>query len=169
MLIIESERLLLRRVNLDDVDDLYREVFSNLEVVQYTFGKGIKNKVQAQSYILENCNTKGVFGLSALIERGSGKVIGLGGVMECQYLNVFDYEFGFILGKKYWGQGYAKEIGRAQIDYIKDNTSATRALALVSPSNLGSVKTIVSLGLEYLTSIDTKGRSSRDVYVQYFS
>jgi len=51
MLIIESERLLLRRVNLDDVDDLYREVFSNLEVVQYTFGKEIKNKVQAQRAI----------------------------------------------------------------------------------------------------------------------
>jgi len=169
MVIIESERLLLRRVKLEDVDDLYREVFSDLEVVKHTFGKEIANRAQAQRYIIENCNTDAVFGLSALIERESGAVIGLGGVIECQYLDVLDYEFGFILGKSYWGKGYAKEIGRAQIEYIKAKTSAIRVLALVSSSNLSSVKTITNLGLEYLTCIETQGRGSRDVYVQYFS
>jgi len=168
-MIIESERLFLRNVTVGDVDDLYREIFSDLAVVKHTFGKEITSKVQAQNYILENTNTEGVFGLSAMIERDGGKLIGLGGVIECHYLDVVDYEFGFILGKSYWGKGYAKEIGRAQIDYIKDKTSATRALALVSSVNLGSVKTITNLGLEYLTSVETKGRGSRDVYIKYFS
>jgi len=165
MVIIESKRLFLRTVNIDDVGNLYREIFSDIAVVKHTFGKQITNKTQAQTFIEKSCNFDGVFGLSAIVERASGNLIGLGGVLECSYLATLDYEFGFILGKKHWGKGYAREIGQAQIDFIKTQTNATRVLALVSPSNLNSLKTLKNLGLEYSTTLKAGDRGDRQVHI----
>ncbi|MFA9374098.1 MAG: GNAT family N-acetyltransferase, partial [Poseidonibacter sp.] len=92
----------------------------------------------------------------------------LAGNIECNYLDEKDYEFGFILGKDFWGKGYATEIGKAQIDFIKNELKGKRVLALVHKDNIGSIKTIEKLGLIHLTTVQTDGRGNREVYIKNF-
>ena len=168
MKILETNRLILRTTSLNDIDDLYTQVFSNDEVVRYTFGSDGLNLEDTKEFIKANCNFDKEFGLSTLIEKKSNKIIGLAGNIQCSYLETLDYEFGFILGREFWGKGYATEIGQAQIDYIKNKIKAKRVLALVHKNNLASIKTIEKLGLSHFISIQTDGRGEREVYIRYF-
>lgn len=120
MNIIETQRLIIRNTKTEDIEELYKQVFSNDEVVKYTFGKELSSFEDVKSFVEKSCNFDKKLGLSTLVEKDSSKVIGLAGVIECDYLGNTDYEFGFILGSNFWGgRGYATEIGQAQINYIK--------------------------------------------------
>ena len=169
MKIIESDRLYIRTLSLTDTPTLYSEIFSDPDVVKHTFGQEIGNLSQAQNYIASNGNFNDYFGLSALVNKEEDQVIGLAGVLECNYLGQTDYEFGFILGKNHWGKGYATEIGQAQIDYIKNTLNTPRVIALAEKSNIGSVKTLQRLGLTYTKTVTTADRGDRDVFILAFN
>ena len=168
MIILETARLLLRTTRLDDTNDLYKQIFSNEDVVQFTFGREGLNIEETENFIKNNCNFDSKLGLSTLIEKKSGNIIGLAGNIECNYLDEKDYEFGFILGKDFWGKGYATEIGQVQIDFIKNELKAKKVLALVHKDNIASIKTIKKLGLIHLTTVQTNGRGNREVYIKKF-
>ncbi|MGB1237693.1 MAG: GNAT family N-acetyltransferase [Pseudomonadales bacterium] len=163
-MLIQSERLIIRNTVLEDSAALYREVFSDSEVVQHTFGRAIHSLSAAEEFIQQHCNFSGPFGLATLVERNSGEIVGLAGVIESHYLNTLDYEFGFILGQRFQGRGYATEIGRAQINYIEQSLNATRVIALASPDNRASIHTIEKLGLTYMTTLCAGARGDRAVY-----
>jgi len=168
MNIMETDRLILRTTIPQDTNDLYKQVFSNDVVVKFTFGSDGLNIDETKDFIKNNCNFDKKLGLSTLIEKISGRVIGLAGIIECNYLEKKDYEFGFILGKEFWSKGYATEIGKAQINFIKNEFKGKRVLALVHKDNIASIKTIKKLGLNYLTTVPTNGRGNREVYIKNF-
>lgn len=168
MKILQSPRLILRNTLLEDSLFLYEEIFNVDEVTQFTFGKELNNFEQCEEFIKKQCNFDAVLGLSTLVEKQTDKIIGLAGVIECDYLGTQDYEFGFILGKSFWSKGYATEIGEAQIKYVKEVLKAKRVLALVHKDNTASVKCIKKLGLQYEKSVTTINRGSRDVYILEF-
>lgn len=164
MNIITTKRLILRNTKLEDIDTLHDIIFKDPTVVKYTFGSEIFNYEDTAKFINENCNFDKKLGLSTLIEKQTNNIIGLAGVMKVNYLEKEDYEFGFILSLNSWGKGYAKEIGDAQIEYIKTNLNTSRAIALVHKQNASSLKCIEKLGLKYLTSIKIENRGNREVY-----
>ncbi|WP_164967596.1 GNAT family N-acetyltransferase [Arcobacter sp. CECT 8985] len=169
MNILTTKRVLLRTFNNTDIDTLYKKIFKCSEVVKYTFGNENFSYEQTKNFINKNCNFKNKIGLSIIEKKDTNEVIGLGGVLECKYLDEIDYEIGFILAKQFWKKGFAKEIGQAQIDFIKDELKAKRALALVDKNNTNSIKTIKSLGFDYFKSITTSdSRKLRDVYILNF-
>jgi ribosomal-protein-alanine N-acetyltransferase len=168
MNIIETDRLILRTTILQDTNDLYKQVFSNNDVVKFTFGSDGLNIDETKDFIKNNCNFDKKLGLSTLVEKIRGRIIGLAGNIECNYLEKKDYEFGFILGKEFWGKGYATEIGKAQINFIKNELKGKRVLALVHKDNVASIKTIEKLGLNHLTTVPTNGRGNREVYIKNF-
>ena len=79
-------------------------------------------------------------------------------------LDLTDYEFGFILGQKFWQKGFATEIGQAQINYVKDAIKAKRVLALVHQNNIALIKCVKNLGLKHLTSTSLETRGEREIY-----
>lgn len=163
MEILNTNRLLLRTINVDDFETLYKIIFKDEDVVKNTFGSQMLTKEETIEFFKENANFKDKIGLSVLVEKEQNRVIGLAGVLRCDYLGEEDYEIGFILEKNSWGKGYAKEIGLAQIQQIKQDIKAKRALALVDSVNIGSIKTIESLGLKKFSEVETS-RGHRLVY-----
>ncbi|WP_164968119.1 GNAT family N-acetyltransferase [Arcobacter sp. CECT 8986] len=169
MTILTTNRLILRTFKNTDIDTLYKDIFNCSDVVKYTFGNENFTYEQTKDFINKNCNFKDKIGLSIIEKKDTSEIIGLGGVLQCNYLDDVDYEIGFILSKKFWKQGFAKEIGQAQIDFIKDEFKAKRALALVDTNNNASINTIKSLGFDYLKNIKTSdSRKQRDVYILKF-
>lgn len=168
MQILTTKRLILRHTQFEDADFLYEHIFKDVDVVKYTFGKEMFTKEQSLEFIKNNCNLNKAFGLSTLIEKETDEIIGLAGVVECEYLEQKDYEFGFILAKKAWGKGYATEIGQAQIDFIKNILKAPRVLALAAKENEGSTHAIKKLGLEFVKDIHIPKRGAREVYLKSF-
>jgi len=164
-MIFETSRLYLRRLTKEDIKELFVQIFSNKEVVKYTFGYNLFSFDEAKGFIENHCNFDDILGLSVIEEKESSKVIGLAGIIKCDYLDCEDYEMGFILGKPFWGKGYATEIGEGQIEFAKNRLKANRVLALAHKDNIRSLNCIKKLGLKYCKTISTNdGRGDREVY-----
>ncbi len=167
MEILNTDRLILRTMKKEDFQILYEKIFAHMDVCRYTFGsKGFDFK-KTCNFLLQYGNFSSKIGLSTLILKENASIIGLGGAVPCKVLGGEDYEIGFILEKNSWGKGYAREIGQAQIEFIRDDLKKFQALALADPRNKGSIKVINALGFEYIKDVwDTKGL--RKVFVKKF-
>lgn len=168
MILLESPRLYIRNTHVEDISILHKIIFNDKEVVKHTFGNEEFTLEETEKFIKQSCNFDKTLGLSTLIEKDTEKIIGLAGVILCDYLEQTDYEFGFILSRDTWGKGYATEIGKSQIDYVQDVIKAPRVIALVHCENNASKKCIKKLGLKYFTTINTQNRGNRFVYLKEF-
>ncbi len=156
MKILETKRLLLRTMREDDFDALYERVFSCEDICRYTFGSSGFSKEESIKFLKENANFSSSIGLSTLVEKKSGQIVGLSGLMPCDALKQEDLEIGFILSREAQGKGYAKEIGKAQMDFALHTLNKPRVLALAHPDNVPSLKAIEKLGFFYVKTLKTR-------------
>jgi len=63
-----------------------------------------------------------------------------------------DTHIGYLLGESYWGKGYATEILKGLIDFIKSEDQITRLIAGVVPDNVASIKLLHKLGFIHSSS-----------------
>ena len=166
--IITTDRLILRSANNSDLDHLYNIVFSDPEVMSQAFaGKPLSRK-QATDFFTSffDCDGNGMQ-LGVLTLKGAGTVIGFAGLLESTAIGKQDFEIGFVLGREFWGRGYATEIGLAQIEYGLAQKKCTRLLAFVSPQNEASKSVLLKIGMQHHSTIKTSSRGMRDVYIVY--
>ena len=163
MEILNTNRLILRTMKEEDFDTLYEKIFSNKKVVANTFGSGGFSKEETKEFLKNKGNFDKNIGLSVLIEKENKNIIGLAGILPCNYLNEKDYEIGFILEENSWGKGYAKEIGLEQIEQIK-KLGKKRAIAAASKENISSHKALTSLGFEVIKESYDEIRGKRVIY-----
>lgn len=100
-IIIETDRLILRRFNEEDLNDLF-EYLSCEEVVKYEPYKAF-NLTEAKKHLDWLVSTEEMIAVEL---KSNHKVIGN------IYLGNRDFqslEIGFVFNKLYWNQGYAKE------------------------------------------------------------
>jgi RimJ/RimL family protein N-acetyltransferase len=163
---ITTERLVLRSTRKSDLDSLYKMVFSVPEVMSHAFG-GEPYAADSAADFFENCFDHDGNGkqLGVLCNKDSDIVVGFAGLLECQVLGEPDYEIGFVLGREFWGQGYATEIGRAQIEYGLGVIGCKRLLAQVAPTNQSSISVLRKIGMVYHATVDSEFRGMREIYI----
>lgn len=82
-----------------------------------------------------------------VFELKSDELIGCCGLRP---YNESQYEIGFHLRPKFWGQGYAVEAANAVIDYAFTVLQAEGLFAGHNPNNTASKKVLVKLGFSYI-------------------
>jgi [ribosomal protein S5]-alanine N-acetyltransferase len=89
----------------------------------------------------------------AVCLKESGKIIGWCGVgiLDCFYP---EKEIYYLIGRDYWGKGYATEAMTSLIHYCFKTIGLQRIIALAKSENIASIKVIQKLGfkLEHLVS-----------------
>jgi len=83
----------------------------------------------------------------AIFLKENNKFIGWGGfgVIDCFYP---DKEIYYLIGKEYWGKGYATEAMSALIHYYFNTIGLDKLIALAKPENISSNKVIQKLGFK---------------------
>lgn len=136
-IILETDRLILRRYCKEDLQDLY-EYLSDEEVVMHEPYKPM-NMTEVQGNLEWRISTDEMIAVEL---KNNKKMIGN------VYLGKREFEaleIGFVFNKEYWGNGYAKESCAALIQ--KAFTEGVhRIFAECDPDNLGSWKLLESLG-----------------------
>ncbi len=150
-------------MRVEDFDILHEKIFSNTKVVENTFGSSGFSKEETKEFLKNKGNFDKNTGLSVLIEKEKQSIIGLAGILSCDYLDEQDYEIGFILEENSWGKGYAKEIGLEQIEQIK-GLGQKRAIAAAAKDNLSSHKALSSLGFKLEKTAYDEIRGERVIY-----
>jgi len=137
-----SDRLLFRSLSSFD-QGAWLEFFID-ESYHHFLGQdlSVPAKTRAKIWIDRQMQRKdeNEFGQLAIIEKVTGKLIGLGGIICREMNNTVEYEVTYSLIPRYWGKGYATELARHFRDYAKDNLSIDSVISMIHPENGASIK-----------------------------
>ncbi|MBE0579237.1 MAG: GNAT family N-acetyltransferase [Devosia sp.] len=137
MMEIRTERLLLRRPRLDDLDAMF-EIMSDPVAMRYWSTLPHANREVTRPWLERKIARTADGGEDFVIEH-EGRVIGDVGAGRLP-------DFGFMLRRDCWGKGFATEASRAFIDHAFRNTAATELCADVDPRNMASLRVLDRLG-----------------------
>jgi [ribosomal protein S5]-alanine N-acetyltransferase len=137
MQILETDRLILREFQLDDVDALAR-ILSDAETMRF-YPLHFDRK-EVEDWIDRNRRryTKDGHGLWAVVLKSSGELIGDCGLTVQDVEGSNEIEIGYHVRRDLWGQGFATEAARACRDYGFTNLGFSRLVSIIRPENFAS-------------------------------
>lgn len=143
--IVETERLLLRPVTLNDAEAMF-EYASDRENTRYTFPTNqsleeTKNNI-AQFYL---ANPLGRWGIEL---KSNGQFIGTIDLHKIDPI-LKKAAIGYIINKKYWNQGLTTEANRAVIELAFEKIGMNKLSALHDKDNPASGKVMEKSGMRF--------------------
>ncbi|PWN64460.1 GNAT family N-acetyltransferase [Chryseobacterium oncorhynchi] len=146
--VLETERLILRQLTLNDSEDLF-EYFSQDEVMEYYDLDTFKTLEDAQ-HIIQHFNSefKERKGFRWALElKSEKKVIGTCGYHNW-YHEHFKAEIGYELNPLYWQQSFMKEAILPILTFGFESMRLHRVDAFIDPANISSEKLLSSLNFQ---------------------
>lgn len=144
--ILDTERLTLRELEPNDLDFL-AGMMADPEVSHH-YDRRFSREASEQWLFrqLERYQADG-HGLWLAVEKATGTPVGQVGLMMQMVENRKRPEIGWLLGRKYWGKGYATEAGAAVRDAAFSRWHYPEVISLIRPANTPSQKVAERLGL----------------------
>src|SRR5262245_27791279 len=137
--ILETERLLLRRLIMDDLDNLFA-LYCNPEIRRY-FPEGVLNYEDTKDELEWHMNghpRHPELGLWATIHKETGNFIGRCGLLPWEIDDKLEIEIAYLIDKAYWGQGLATEAAKGILQYGFEQLKLSRLICLIDPDNIAS-------------------------------
>ena len=164
MKILETERLILRRLILDDLDALFA-LYSDPEVRRY-FPEGTLTYEETKEELEWFLNGHPKFpqlGLWATIHKETGRFIGRCGLLPWTIDGRDEVEVAYMLAKDVWGQGLATEAAQAILDYAFDQLGYSRLIVLVDRENTASIRVATKIGMTF----EKEGQDDKGPFLLY--
>lgn len=146
---IETERLNLRRFEVRDAEDMYRNWASDPEVAKYVtwpVHESVENTRQLLR-LWENDYTETVYRW-AIVPKTLNEVIGSIDVVRMNE-KVQEVEIGYAMSREWWNQGIMTEALKAVIDYMIHRVGMNRVTARHIVANVGSGRVMEKAGMRY--------------------
>lgn len=160
-IIIETDRLILRKLEYTDEMDLF-EMDADPEVHLYIENKPVKSVediTKAIELLKEQYQRNGI-ARWAVVDKKTKECIGWAGLKYFDYTlnnHINFYELGYRFKKKHWGKGFATESSKAIINYGFKTFSINSIFAITDPRNVNSKKVLAKLGFVYQETFDYEG------------
>lgn len=149
MKVLETERLILRWVSLEDAEFILG-LLNEPSWLRFIGDKGVRTLEDARAYILKgpvDMYSRLGFGLYLVELKKSVLPIGMCGLIKRDTLE--DVDIGFAFLPAYWGKGYAYEAAAAVMTYGEKVLGLNRIVAITSLDNDRSAKLLEKLGLRF--------------------
>lgn len=149
MPVLETKRLTLRRMTLEDAPFILRLV-NEPSWLRFIGDKNVRNLDDARRYIQTgplDMYAKFGFGMFLVQLTSSSEAIGACGLLKRDTLPAPDIGYAFL--PEFWGQGYAFEAAAAVLSYGHKNHGMTRIMAITSPDNASSVRVLERCGMKF--------------------
>jgi RimJ/RimL family protein N-acetyltransferase len=145
-IILETERLSLREIAEDDLDDLL-EIWGDPEAMRF-FPRTLDSQAM-RAWIERNQRRYEQYGhgLWAATLLGERKLVGDCGLVIQEVDGIEELEVGYHFNRKYWGRGFATEAARACMDYAFERLGRRRIISLIRPENTPSRRVAERNGL----------------------
>jgi len=165
--ILETPRLLLWRLTLDDLDAL-AALYSDPEVRKY-FPEGTLTYAETKEeleWITDVYYGQYGYGLWATILRETGEFIGRCGLLPWTLDRRFEVEVAYMLARAHWGRGLATEAAQGIVDYAFNQLHFTRLICLIDADNAASQNVARKLGMSFEKEIDD-GQGPAQMYAMH--
>ena len=150
MLVLETERLLLRPFTTDDAPFVLM-LLNEPSFIRFIGDKNVRTLEDARQYLLTGpiaSYERNDFGLLLIELSDSHTPIGMCGLLKREELPAPD--IGFAFPPDYWGRGFAFEAAAAVMKDARGRLKFDQILALVNPDNDASIKLLERLGLRFM-------------------
>jgi RimJ/RimL family protein N-acetyltransferase len=149
MTVLETERLSLRRLTVDDAEFILA-LLNEPSFLRYIGDKKVRNLDDARQYILNGpvgSYERHGFGLNCVELRESHTPIGMCGLLKRDELP--DPDIGFALLPDFWSKGFAFEAAQAVLKDARERLQLQRILAITSLDNEASINLLQRLGFKF--------------------
>ncbi len=148
-MILETERLTLRRLTPDDAPFIF-ELVNEPAFLRYIGDKGVRTLEDAVGYIqngpVVSYNRHG-YGLYLTVLKDGNESIGICGLVKRDGLD--DPDVGYAFLERHWGKGYATEAVAAVLAHARDVLGLPRVVAVTAPDNHASIHVLEKMGLHF--------------------
>ncbi|GGG50166.1 GNAT family N-acetyltransferase [Epilithonimonas arachidiradicis] len=160
--ILQTKRLLLRELNLDDAEKFYK-LNLNPNVIKYTGNSAFKNIDEAKEFLENYPDYKlNGFGRWAVIEKSSNEFLGWCGLKYDKNLDETDIGFRFF--EEHWNKGFATESAKACIDYGFETLNLKTIVGRAMKENLASIKVLEKIGFNFEREFDFDENNKGVIY-----
>ena len=157
MKVLETERLILRRLSVDD-GAFILGLLNDPAWLRFIGDKGVKTLEDARNYILTgpmDMYARLGFGLYLTERKSDAASIGICGLIKRDALE--DVDIGFAFLPDFRGKGYAREAAAAVMEHARSAFGMRRLVAITSPDNEASIRLLERLGLRFETTMSLEG------------
>jgi RimJ/RimL family protein N-acetyltransferase len=147
-IILETRRLILRRLLPDDLDDLFA-LYRDPEIRRY-FPEGTLTYQETRDeleWFLDGHPDHPELGLWATVHKESGRFIGRCGLLPWTIGQRQEVEVAYLLAREYWGRGLGTEAAEGIVHYAVEHLHLSRLICLVSPGNQASANVARKIGM----------------------
>ncbi|WP_283608773.1 GNAT family N-acetyltransferase [Faecalispora anaeroviscerum] len=144
--VLETPRLGFRHLRVEDLTAL-RPILGDVQTM-YAWEYGFTDE-QIAEWIARANRRYQTCGYShhAAIQKESGELVGLMGVLPEEIDGKTCFGLGYIVARRFWGQGYAAEGAAAWLRYAFEQLGAQQVIADIRPQNTASRRVAERLGM----------------------
>jgi RimJ/RimL family protein N-acetyltransferase len=149
----------LRLLRRQDAGPLQR-LYGDAEAMRFVGSDGMPrtaDQTEAGVALLIEHQRRHGFSLWAVVDRESGEVIGVAGLVLVELIGP-EVEVVYELVREHWGKGIATEVGRACLDVAFGQLGLRQVVALSYPENEPSVRVMQKIGMTADGEFEAYGR-----------
>lgn len=155
MKILETDRLLLRHLQPDDLDSLYA-LYRDPDIRRY-FPEGMLTYEETKEeleWFLNGHPAHPELGLWATIHKATEQFIGRCGLLPWTIEGRPEVEVAYLLAKEVWGQGLATEAAHGIARYGFEQLGLDRLICLIDPDNEASRRVAQKIGMRFEKEVE---------------
>lgn len=143
---LETERLILRPLDENDVDEIYA-MRSDGDVMRFIREPQNRNESADWIELVSSRWENEQIGFCAMIEKTSNHFVGWCGIWKLKETR--EYEIGYATVKNAWGKGLATEAAIEFLRYAFERLKPEKIVAVAQPKNAASRRVMEKLGMSY--------------------
>ena len=164
MIILETERLVLREVTVQDAAFVL-DLLNSPGFLDNIGDRGVRTLDEARAYIEERVlgsyRDHG-FGMWLTAQKSDGAAVGLAGLVRRDGLEFADLGYAFIPDA--WGRGYAQEAAAAVLAHAQGPMGIPRLAAITTPENFASMAVLWKVGFTFHGMVTLPGAERESTY-----
>ena len=148
---LETERLILRDIRMEDIQEYYERLYGDGDVCRYLLfdpHQDIGESLQSIQEILQHYE-EGRFYRWGITQKEEGSLIGVIGLVRIDE-TTDTCSFAYLLGCDYWNQGYGTELLKAVFRFAFEELEVERILADHMSKNVASGKAMAKAGMKHI-------------------
>lgn len=164
MNILETEHLVLRHLEPDDLEDLFT-LYCDPEVRRY-FPEGVLTYEETKEeleWFLNGHPRHPELGLWATLLKDGHRFIGRCGLLPWVLDGRLEVEVAYLLDKTYWGQGLGTEAAQGVLDYGFETLGLSRLICLIDRDNRASIRVAEKIGMAF----EREGEDDKGPFLLY--
>lgn len=143
---LKTERLRLRKVKPTDAEAIFHEYAQDPEVTKYVSWQAHQSLDETRDYV-RSCLLAWETGKAfnwVIEHRQENRLMG----MIIARVDPEKWELGFVLSRRYWGEGYMTEAVKAVVDWAQRRGGIYRVWAVCDVDNLASARVMEKAGMQ---------------------